>query len=402
MPRLSVFSWDGLDNDDASSELQETQNRMRSYKVGSHLNVIASKKGRRTELSRHMVRALFRPSVVLLDKTPAPPSDLNPLQRCLNPRWKTSAMQLHLRIMAMSEKRDLTQQEIMRHTSQTNHFTSFPYNPGTKEGFYVERTGTVLPYISPRNCATPDRIWLRNLQLSDFRPLQAPFVPDLIRILANAIEKDCRSTTFSLFFDHLRPLRVQARKQAAYLVRISHDKKQLHKTINSLSNPVRMATLRMFLSALQVKPLHLSKAVLKQIIKRPLYDQFLRPNPHIKTLVRQIALPKTRTELDTLAFLMTHIINAWEASPVVPMGRTTLSDIYGPLLISFSERPIIIDRDVSPNKTEEAALMEVILDVCDAPFWNHLSMLQIHKAFQKTDQSVPVGDDTRLVILYIR
>ncbi|THD21567.1 hypothetical protein D915_007772 [Fasciola hepatica] len=388
MPRLSIFSWDGSDNDDSNSPNILDQRPTEIVKAVFKQKYPPSTIRKRSTLARHMVNSVFRPSAMLLDKTPDAPSDKNPSPRCVNPRWKATSMQLLLRIMASSDHRKLSQRELIRHNVCIATAPTFPYLPHSKNGLLMEQDGTVYRRSVVTNILLDRPFCIRNLHLSELRPLQAPFVPTLIRILVSSIENDCKASSWKVCFEDLSHLKLEAQNNVRRLIRVRYDKNRLTDIISDWSTPIKTATLRVFLGAIPIKPLHMSKAMLKRFIKRPLYDQFLRPNPQIKAFVRQIVLPKTRTELDTLAFLMTHIIHAWDSSPGGFKTRAKLADIYGPLLISFSERPIIVDRDVSSNKTEEAALMEVILDVCDGPFWNHLSMLQIHKAFGRNQQEV--------------
>ena len=86
--------------------------------------------------------------------------------------------------------------------------------------------------------------------------------------------------------------------------------------------------------------------------------------------------------MDTLAFLMFHLQHALERGNPSIATKPTLAMLYGPLLVSFSERPLITDQDPTDYKTEEAAIMEVVLEVCNLQFWDNLSMLQMHLAFE--------------------
>ncbi|VDK35038.1 unnamed protein product [Taenia asiatica] len=73
--------------------------------------------------------------------------------------------------------------------------------------------------------------------------------------------------------------------------------------------------------------------------------------------------------------------------PTSSNERALLAKIYGPLLISFSERPVAINKTIT-FASEEAALLETILEVCNASFWNHLGMLKINSAFDNMKRIV--------------
>ncbi|VDN29726.1 unnamed protein product [Dibothriocephalus latus] len=109
------------------------------------------------------------------------------------------------------------------------------------------------------------------------------------------------------------------------------------------------------------------------IIKRPLFDQFLRPNPNLKSIVKHTALPCNRTTMDTLAFLMLHLLHAWEYASNPLTAKLRLAKIYGPLLVSFAERPVVLDQDPSDYKTEEGGILEVVLEECNGQFWDNLN-----------------------------
>ncbi|KAF5398373.1 hypothetical protein PHET_08228 [Paragonimus heterotremus] len=372
MPRLSIFSWDGTDN---SSSSTHEERKGSSTKAGKHRS------------RYHVVRQSFghkiycKPSIMLVDKTPKAPSDKEPLQRCVSLRTQRPVMRIHLRVLATSENRDLTKKEAIKRSVRQAATTMFPELPEE----HVLDTGSKKQQpvrIRSLGVSPQEQQWLGNLYLSDFRPLKAPFVPDILLGLVISIEKKCKTSSWTPMFEQHKQLYPEAQKVALELIRHHRNEVALEKITQMLTHSMQIATLRAILEAFTVKPLHFNKTQLKRITKRPLYDQFLRPNPEIKDFVREIVIPQTRTVLDTLAFLMIHITHAWEMNNSLSAGRSLLAEIYGPLLISFTERPIIIDRDICRDKTEEAALMEVIMDVCDVQFWNHLGMLKILESFQ--------------------
>ncbi|VDN43919.1 unnamed protein product [Dibothriocephalus latus] len=221
----------------------------------------------------------------------------------------------------------------------------------------------------------------RRLTLADFRPLEAPFVPELIKMLVNATEADCHASDWEPIFATYQNLRETADMHACLLLQNWNHQNHLKRQITALSLPMKIAVLRSILSGFKQKPLHFSRRLLMDIIKRPLFDQFLRPNPNLKSIVKHTALPCNRTTMDTLAFLMLHLLHAWEYASNPLTAKLRLAKIYGPLLVSFAERPVVLDQDPSDYKTEEGAILEVVLEVCNSQFWDNLSMLQLRRAF---------------------
>lgn len=298
-------------------------------------------------------------------------------------------MQMHLCIMASNEKREITKYNLVhQNLGQTLASTLMDGPPGRYRG---TADFPACVKVSPLIKTTGKRTRSLKLHLGDFRPLHAPFVPKLLRILIGAIEEHCRDSGWDVMYDPLKKLQNEAPPYAMKLIRYRDDEAAMRHLVAELNHEMLVATMRAFLSMFNTKPMHMTKAQLKRFTKRPLYDHFLRPNPEIKTLIRELVIPKTRTGIDTLAYIMVHIMHAWEMPPNQHSARSALADVYGPLLISFTERPIIIDRDVNPDKTEEAALLEVIMDVCDIHFWNHLGMLKIEDIFKDLRPPIDVG-----------
>ncbi|VDO03684.1 unnamed protein product [Rodentolepis nana] len=227
------------------------------------------------------------------------------------------------------------------------------------------------------------------LNLTDFRPLKAPFVPYIVKILVNFIEGDCRTYGWNTVFTPSDSSQMElAELHACLLLQNRNYHEHIKRQVKAMSLSLKVDTLRVLLARFKQKPLHFSRQILKEVVKQPLYDLFLRPNTNIKDLVRQTCLPTSRTTMDTLAFMMFHLQHAWKGCVSNVASKTTLAKIYGPLLVSFSERPVITDQDPTSYKTEEAAILEVILEVCDLHFWDNLSMLKMHLAFNsKEDDS---------------
>ncbi|THD27657.1 hypothetical protein D915_001511 [Fasciola hepatica] len=221
-----------------------------------------------------------------------------------------------------------------------------------------------------------------SLSLADFRPLRAPFVPDLIKQLVNLTEAYCYKTDWRKVYEPLTEYQTEARNRLIHLLDTGNENdRKLLRALGSLNGPVAISMLRIFLSTFTMKPLHFSTALVQELVQRPLFDHFLRPNPRLRGLVQCAAIPQSRTHLDTLAFLMVHILHALDNNPDPIDGKMRLCNLYGPLLISFTERPQLCRFTQGNARSEEAALLDVILEVCDLPFWNHMSMLKLPTAF---------------------
>ncbi|VDP88625.1 unnamed protein product [Echinostoma caproni] len=243
-----------------------------------------------------------------------------------------------------------------------------------------EETGSGSQLMKDSKIVNP--IFSLSLSLADFRPLKAPFVPDLIRYLVNLIEFYCYKTDWRKMYDPLTEQQTEARNCLVQILEIGNNRaKELRRTLRTLNGPIRIAMLRIFLNAFSIKPLHFSTALVQELVQRPLYDHFLRPNPKLRNLVQRAAIPQSRTQLDTLAFLMSHMLHALDYNPDTVDGKMRLCNVYGPLLISFAERPQLCRLTQGNARSEEAALLDVILEVCDLHFWNHMSMLKISGAF---------------------
>ncbi|VDD81058.1 unnamed protein product [Mesocestoides corti] len=352
-----------------------------------------------------LIMRYIPPSEALLDHTPTAPTADDPHQRVIG-KIDRSALTLYLQILASSDYL------MPNAASDTGHppQDSITKSPGSKPARtrmlgdrmrltgkrqtieYFDGPGHDESRLSEEVCfnralangvseVVRDALLKRELSLADFRPLKAPFVPNILKALVNFIEADCRKLGWGSVFTSHPHLRETAELHACLLIQNWNHRHHAKRQIAALSLPMKVATLRTLLGGFKQKPLHFNKKVLQEVIKRPLFDQFLRPNPDIKSLVRHTALPCNRTTMDTLAFMMFHLQHAWECGNNPIVAKIKLAKLYGPLLVSFSERPVIIDQDPTDYKTEEAAILEVVLEVCNKQFWDNLSMLKMHLAF---------------------
>ncbi|KAM7533487.1 hypothetical protein Aperf_G00000121894 [Anoplocephala perfoliata] len=367
-------------------------------------------------------------SQILLDPLPSAPSSTEPQQRIIG-KIDRSALTLHLQILASSDYilpssvtfTDSVAPEIIQ--KQPSHVKKEVSRKLGDRIIPTPKRGTTLYFdtlLQDEAKLTRESLFQqilalgvsevvrnmlrrRELSLADFRPNKAPFVPYILKSLVIGIEGDSRQQGWDDVFSPSGPSQLElAELHACLLLQNSNHHHHVKRQVNAIPLPLKVHTLRILLAGFKQKPLHFSKNVLKEVIKRPLYDLFLRPNSNIKSLVRHTALPCSRTTMDTLAFMMFHLHHAWkECSPALS-NKATLAKLYGPLLVSFSERPVITDQDPLDYKTEEAAILEVVLEVCDLQFWDNLSMLKMHLAFQSADGASEKEEPDTLEDLEVR
>ncbi|OON15448.1 hypothetical protein X801_08749, partial [Opisthorchis viverrini] len=199
--------------------------------------------------------------------------------------------------------------------------------------------------------------------------------------MVNTIEENCHRTNWNGLFKSSSSHHAKARSVLFSLIQLGHRTTAHREFLKTLHPQTVIVALRLFLNEFNPKPLHFSRFMLREFLQNPLLDHFLRPNPNLKGTVQRCSLTQSRTQLDTLSFLMIHLHHALEYSPDTMESKTKLCNLYGPLLISFSERPLLQQPGFYGAKTEEAAILNVILDVCDPDFWNHMTMLRVRGAF---------------------
>ncbi|CAH8573230.1 unnamed protein product [Heterobilharzia americana] len=160
------------------------------------------------------------------------------------------------------------------------------------------------------------------------------------------------------------------------------NEKQLKYFVNKLKLDVKIMTVRLFLNELDNKLLNFSHSATMNIVQSPLLDLFLRPNKRIRGIVQQITLSQSCVQMDTLSFIMIHLLHAWEYASNPIEGKVSLGRIYGNILISFSEKPELRGLEPGEFKTIESVLLEAILELCNFQFWQQLTMLKIRSVFE--------------------
>ncbi|KAF5398788.1 hypothetical protein PHET_07996 [Paragonimus heterotremus] len=310
----------------------------------------------------------------VLDPTPTTPTREDPSARAHSPFRRMSARKFVVYLTAAGlqerqqrldpdafEKRRLMKQNTMRHRST---------DPSQLKNDVVSRK----------------RLLSQPLSLITFQPFLAPFVPDLLRLLVNGVESYCYEHSWSAVYSPLNEYYNEAVLAFRQLIDISHDPRATKKLIGRIQHPIKILVIRLFLNELGMKPLHFNRSLMYKLSQSPLFDFFLRPHPGLKKLVQNAALQSSCGHVDTLAFLMVHLLHAWEYADNPLAGKLKLAAIYGHLLISFVEKPELRGSGFGEGRTIESAILEVLLETCDYHFWNQLTVLKIRVAFDQESQ----------------
>ncbi|CAL8081828.1 unnamed protein product [Calicophoron daubneyi] len=309
-----------------------------------------------------------RPSTArIIDPLPSSPSRFSSKQRIIKNEGRKS-LQPILHITAAVNLRDQPAE-----ASKEKEFPSL--NTG----------GEFQPSKRPAESGANRRIrpiFSMPLSFADFRPFGAPFVPNIVRCMVDVIEQNCYKSSWADLYRKLEEFTPPVEHALKKLLKLANDRKKLQTKLKSMMPTMVISIMRTFLNEFPTKPLHFSSADVKDLVREPLFDHFLRPNPNLQGIVQRASMPRSRTDLDTLAFLMIHILHALEYNPHGLDGKSLLCNVYGPLLISFANRPRLYESSATNALSEEAAILEVVVDVCDARFWNHMSMLKVARAFR--------------------
>ncbi|TPP56944.1 hypothetical protein FGIG_11167 [Fasciola gigantica] len=303
-----------------------------------------------------------------IDRFPNKPSRRSPHQRCILPfrRETNEKAVIYLTATSLFEK---VKQEVDESGAERDTVLKMKQN--SECGNQQKRS---------RNRET--RLFREPLMLLSFRPLLAPFVPDLLRLLVNSVETYCYDHNWSLVYEPLPEYYDAGEKALIRLIAVWHDQKEMKKIIKRISVPVRIVAIRLFLDKLAIKPLLFKRKHVNELVKVPLFDFFLRPHPRVRAVVQRAITASSAVHVDTMAFMMIHLIHAWEYAQNPVEGKLQLASIYGHLLISFSEKPELRGMEYGEGKSIESALIEVVLEICDYHFWNHLTSLKIRAAFK--------------------
>lgn len=303
-----------------------------------------------------------------IDQLPTKPSKRNPHQRS-NPPFRRKTTEKTVIYLTATSLLERNKKEIDRSNREAMTCHKIRHNSDCA----IQRRQSQMQTT---------RIFHEPLELFDFRPLLAPFVPDLLRLLVNSVEKHCYHHGWSLVFEQLPSYYQPGRMALIRLVDVWSDQRAMQKIIKRLPIPVKIVTIRLFLDQLAIKPLLLKRTHVNELAKVPLFDFFLRPHSLVRSVIQRSIMASSAVHVDTMAFMMIHLIHAWEYAPNPVEGKLRLAAIYGKLLISFSEKPELRGTDNGDVKTIESALIEVVLEICDYHFWNHLTSLKIRAAFK--------------------
>lgn len=325
-----------------------------------------------------------RPSCNLVAPLPAPP---NIVKQRIKPNETFSQLRLFMEIQPFDDSYGGVKEVATRIGDPLNyqlfdanlhHNFEQPYDWRRHFGDFNPKRAQEMKY----GMTIGGLLYKQKLNIADFSPIDAPYVPDLISVLVNYIESHCLSSgSWKCIVEEWPQYHKEAVDLIGHLIFVYNKKSFLRRVLVGLSPFLHIEILRTFLAGFNLKSLHLFKSNVEEIVKRPLYDQFIRPNPGLRSIVQHAILPYSRTTIDTTAFLMIHLQHCLLMLPNPGADRSHLTKIYGPLVISFSERPVAVNK-TSTFDSEEASLLEAIMEVCDFDFWNHIGMLKIRNAFE--------------------
>ncbi|CAH8602173.1 unnamed protein product [Heterobilharzia americana] len=309
----------------------------------------------------------------LVDEYPNLPSRKNPIQPVI-PITKNKNLTSPILHLTVSSLLYQTLDQTSRIGGGVNEHSS-TFHTSNKSRNDEKTSSKICLYHLPR-------IFRRPLLITNFRPLLAPFIPIFIRILVNQIEEECYKTSWDLIFKELNESYDEAKIVLLKIIQHWQNEKQLKYFVNKLKLDVKIMTIRLFLNELDNKLLNFSHSATMNIVQSPLLDLFLRPNKRIREIVQQITLSQSCVQMDTLSFIMIHLLHAWEYASNPIEGKVSLGRIYGNILISFSEKPELRGLEPGEFKTIESVLLEAILELCNFQFWQQMTMLKIRSVFE--------------------
>lgn len=213
------------------------------------------------------------------------------------------------------------------------------------------------------------------IKLEIVRPRGAPYVPFLLKVLVLNIEMDChtKNTNTDAWFKNYIITPSESEKALEFLQKPisnpSMSEEEIDQYIKLLPIRVQIAMMKEFLSLLSEKLLTIPVEVYTKIQRRPLYDSMYRVNPQLKGCIAQIVMRLSRLKMDTLSFMMIHILHLWEYSASPQITKVSFCDFFGPLIIGFHSK-VLLPLD-TVNKSAEAALLTAILDATDSRVWNN-------------------------------
>lgn len=226
----------------------------------------------------------------------------------------------------------------------------------------------------------------KKVRLTDFRPDQSPYVPVILKVLVLNIEMDChkKNRGDDLWFKYYHPHALESEK-AKELLRKPVDNPNMSEAemtayLKNIPMRVQISMMKEFISLLSEKLLLVPLPVYAEISKRPLYDSMYRVNPVMRDCVAQIVMRLSRLQMDTLSFMMIHILHLWEYSVSPQITKVTICDFFGPIIIGFQSK-VLIPKD-SSYKTAEAAILTAVMDATNSRMWNNYGAGKLFTLFK--------------------
>lgn len=229
--------------------------------------------------------------------------------------------------------------------------------------------------------------WVKKtIRLTDFRPNKSPYVPVFLKVIILNIEMDCHTKNkgddvwFKNYITY--PLESERAKKLLKkpLTNRNMTEEEIHLHLRDVPMRVQIAMMKEFLHLLSERLLVIPHPVYVEISKRPLYDSMYRVNPSMKHCIAQIAMRLSRLQVDTLSFMMIHILHLWEYSVSPQITKVTICDVFGPLMIGFPSK-VLIPLD-SSYKTAESAIMSAVMDAANSRTWNNYGAGKLFTLFK--------------------
>lgn len=216
-------------------------------------------------------------------------------------------------------------------------------------------------------------IWLLNeSNLLDQKTIECPFVPFILKTIVLNIEDYCAKEGNGDKWHEDLSFKKSDRQLALDLLKKSFDIKQKNNEIEELLDdyPIKiyLCMLRIYLLNFPKRLFYISVEDLRQLCQHSLYDKIQRIKPHIKPFISHVVMRMTRTEMDTLSFMMIHVLHLFEHSKTPHITKTVICEFYGSLIIKLQAKPLV--GSSTDLNTIEATILQGFIDSADTFFWN--------------------------------
>lgn len=215
--------------------------------------------------------------------------------------------------------------------------------------------------------------WLRNeSNLIDQKAIESPFVPMVLKTIVLNIEDFCaQEGNGDKWYEDLSFEKAD-RQLALSLLQKSFQIKQnednLEELLDNYPIKIYLCMLKIYLLNFPKRLFYINVEDLRKLCQHSLYDKIQRIKPHVKPFISNIVMRMTRTEMDTLSFMMIHVLHLFEHSKTPHITKTVICEFYGSLIIKLQEKPLV--GSSTDLNTIEATILQGFIDSADTFFWN--------------------------------